>query len=370
MSRQIRVMHVINNLNIGGAEKILVLLLNKLSENPNFKISLVLLEGDGVLLPTLSKKIEVKRFKYKVFHGRLIGKLDPMFRVGLWRYSRKFNPDVIHGHLIKSEDFAKMLGIVLHKPVVVTWHDAMIWPGIKTRLLNRFGVSSAIAVSKTVAKYIEETQLIENKKIQIIPNAIDMKLFRASAKKTDYDKPIFLHIGRLLEIKGVHHSIKALSKLRRFYPNLEFLIYGKETSGEYKDRLQKLLSKEENNFAKLMGPTDDVPGALAGGDIFLLPSKTEGFAISVLEAAASGKPIVATRVGAIPDMVKEGKNGYFVGWGKPDQIFAACKNILDNKLVESMGKESAKIASQSFDIDNVVERHAELYSTLGSDHEI
>jgi glycosyltransferase involved in cell wall biosynthesis len=145
---------------------------------------------------------------------------------------------------------------------------------------------------------------------------------------------------------------------------MKFLVYGKEVHKSYRLHLNSLKKNNKWEFVEFMGRTDNVPVALSAGDVFISPSQTEGFGISVLEAAAASKPIVATKVGAIPEMVIDGVNGYFVDWAKPDQIFNACKKILDNREVEFMGKESARIAKRSFSIDKVVEQHIDLYNSL------
>lgn len=363
MPKKIKIMHIINNLQVGGAEKMLVLLLNNLAKRPDIEIYLVSLEGSGHLANELSNKIHIKEFKYRLFFAPLLNKLDLNFRFGLFNYVLNIKPDIIHGHLFKGEDFAKVLGALTKTPVVTTSHDMLIWPGRKVKFLNKY-LNKAIAVSGIVAKHLKKAYELDDDKIEVIPNAIDVELFKKGRKKFNQDRPVFLYIGRLLKSKGIDNAMKGLARLRDEYPEMEFLVYGKEVFKSYRDYLDKLVAKNNWDFVKFMGKTDDVPAALKAGDIFISPSQSEGFGISVLEAAAASKPIVATRTGAIPEMLVDGKNGYFVDWASPVQIFNACKKILDNRLVDSMGKESVKIASRSFNIDKVIKNHLELYSEL------
>ena len=352
-------MHIINNLEVGGAEKILILLANELSKRKDLEIYIVSLEGHGALKNDLSKKVKLKEFGYKLFKPRL-SRIDPNFRLGLFNYVKKIKPDIIHGHLFKGEDFAKVVGAFTKIPVITTSHDTLVWPGRKNKFFNKY-LNKAVAVSDVVAKHLELAYELDKKIIEIIPNAIDIKLFENSKKKFDIKKPIFLYIGRLLKTKGIDDAIKGLAKLQTYYPEMQFLIYGKEVHREYKKYLDKLVSDNKYDFVKFMGRTDDVPTALKQGDIFILPSQTEGFAISVLEAATASKPIIATRVGAIGDIVKEGKSGLFVDWNKPDQIYKAAKRMLDNDLVKKYGEESQKIAQKSFSIEKVEKMYYELY---------
>lgn len=363
MPNKIKVMHIINNLEVGGAEKMLVLLANELSKRDDIEVFVVSLEGHGPLVKDLSKKVNIKEFKYHLFFGPLLNRLDTHLRFDLIRYAKLIKPDIIHGHLFKGEDFAKILGGITKTPVITTSHDAMTWPGRKALFFNKY-LTKAIAVSAIVAEHLQKAYKLPKNKIEIIPNAIDTNLFSNSKKPFNINKPIFIYIGRLLESKGIEDAILGLAKLRQKYPNLEFLIYGKEVFPSYKKQLDTLIKKNNYDFVKFMGRTDDVPSALKKGDIFILPSQTEGFAISVLEAAAAGKPVIATNTGAIADIVAEGSSGMFVDWNRPEQIYNAGNKMLCDNLVEKYGKKAKECAVGKFNISNVVDEYANLYKSV------
>lgn len=360
MIKKIKIMHIINNLEIGGAEKILVLLLNELSKREDLDIYVVSLEGHGDLINDISDRVHVKEFNFHLFTPRFLGRFNPDFRLKLLRYVLEVKPDIIHGHLVRAEDIAKLLGAITKTPVIITSHDTLIRPGIKTKFLNRY-VTKDVAVSEIVAEHLRSYYGFEDDKIEIIPNAIETKIFEKGKKKFDINRPVFIYIGRLLESKGIEDAIRGLAKLKDEYPKMEFLIYGKEVFESYKKHLDRIVQNNNWDFVKFMGRTNDVPSALQKGDIFILPSQTEGFAISVLEAAAASKPIIATKTGAIDLIVKQNKSGIFVDWNAPDQIYRAAKKILDNDLVELYGKESYKIAKNSFDIREIGQKYYELY---------
>lgn len=363
MSKKIKILHIINNLEIGGAEKILVLLLSELSKRENIEIYLVLLEGHGSLVKNLPAMVHLKKFNYHLFSPRFINRFFPDFRFGLLRYVREIKPDIIHGHLIKGEDFAKVLGALTKTPVVTTLHDTIIKPSYKTRLLNQF-VVKAVGVSNIVADYLKSAYGYEDSKIEVIPNAIETELFEKGKKKFDINKPVFLYIGRLLESKGIEDAIRGLAKLKVDYPTIEFLVFGKAVFGTYQEHLDKIVLENHWDFVKFMGRTDDVPAALGEGDIFVLPSQTEGFAISVLEAAAASKPVIATNTGAINLLVKNGESGIYVEWNRPDHIYQAAKKILDENLVEAYGKRAEEIAKKSYDINKISEMYVKLYQKI------
>jgi len=358
MGKKIKIMYIINNLEVGGAEKMLILLLKELSKRDDIELYLVSLEGHGPLISDVPSNVKIKNFKYNLF-GKL-SRFDSYIRPRLLTYVMSVKPDVIHGHLFKGEDIAKMVGVLTNTPVITTSHDILIYPGMKSRILNRY-TAKAVAVSGIVAEHLKKIYHFQDEKIIIIPNAIDTEKFYCGEKKFDKKNPVFIYIGRILQLKGIDDAIEGISKLRNDYPNIEFLIYGKEVHKNDMTDLKKMVSSRGYDFVKFMGRTDNVPSALSNGDIFILTSKSEGFAIGVLEAAAAKKPVVATRVGAIPEIVSDGVSGILVDQGSPDQIYKACKKILDNNLVEKFGSESQKIAIKNFSKKKVAEAYMDLY---------
>lgn len=360
--KKIKVIHVINNLEIGGAEKVLALLLENLRTHPNVESKVVSLEGHGPLEGDISRLgVEVKNFHFNLFTP-LLRRIDPYFRFSLYFYFVKEKPDIIHGHLIRGEDFAKVLGGLLGIPVITTLHDVMIRPGRKQKFLNRF-LTKAIAVSPVVASHLEQVYQIPKDKVIIIPDAIDTTVFAGSKKVFDSANPVFIYIGRLFKTKGIEFAIEGLAMVQKEIPGLKFLIYGKKVFQDDFDKWQSLIKRNKWDFVEFMGPTNDVPAALGKGDIFVLPSKSEGFSMAVLEAAAASKPIIATRTGSITEMLKEGETGYFVEYGDSEQIYQSAKKII-TKGVEQMGRESRELVKDKFNIEKVAEMYYNLYSSI------
>jgi glycosyltransferase involved in cell wall biosynthesis len=357
--KKIKIMHIINNLGVGGAERVLYLILEELSKRKDVEIILVSLEGCGDLEEDFKKlPIRFKKFKYHLFVPYL-RKFDPYFRFRLFLFTLRERPDIIHGHLIKGEDFAKLLGGFLRKPVITTTHDTMIRPGKKQKWLNRF-LKKTVAVSAVAAEHLREVYGIEAQKIIIIPNGIKFSEFKNSKKKYDPKKPVFLYIGRIYKSKGIEHAIRALARLKTDFPGLVFKIYGKAVHPEDELEIKRMTKRKEYDFVKLMGKTNDVPAALKTGDIFILTSKTEGFAMGVLEAAAAGKPIIATATGAIPDIVKDGENGYLVEYGNETEIINTARKILLGNMA-ALGIASQNIAKEQFSIEKVARMYYNLY---------
>jgi len=353
---KIKVLHIINNLGVGGAERVLLLLLEELSKKKDIEIYLVSLEGHGELEDEFKKlPINFKKFHFHLFNP-FFRRFELYFRLRLFLYAKKVNPNIIHGHLIKGEDFAKVLGGLLNKPVLTTSHDCYIHPGRKQKWLNRY-LTKAIAVSEIVKDHLVKVYGLSGDKIIVIPNGIRSEEYRGSLKEFSEKKPVFMYLGRLIEKKGVQFAIEGLSSLVKEFPGIKFLIFG---DGPYRADLERIVREKSYDFVEFRGLVKDVPGSFREGDVFILPSKSEGFSMGVLEAIASGKPVIATKTGAIPGMVEEGINGYFVEYGKAKDIEISGRKILDRDISE-MQLASLEKAKDQFDIEIISKKYYNLY---------
>ncbi len=356
---KVKVLHIINNLGVGGAERVLLNILTELSHRDDIEIYLISLEGHGELESEFLKlPINYRKFNYHLFR-RFFHRFETYFRFRLWLYVKNLDIDVIHGHLSVGEDFSKVLGGLLGKPVVTTSHDCITFPGRKQKFLNRY-LTKAVAVSKVVAKHLSTYYALPADKIEVIPNAICIESYENASRVFDRKSPVFMYIGRLIDMKGVQYAIEGLSQLVGTYPKMKFNVYGE---GWYRPALEKMVGTKGYNFVDFKGYVKDVPTALSEGDIFVMPSESEGFSMAVLEAIAASKPIIATATGAIPEMVNEGKNGYFVEYGDAEAIAAAGKRIVEGDFA-AFQQSSYNIAKSQFNIEKVADMYYNLYLSV------
>ena len=112
----------------------------------------------------------------------------------------------------------------------------------------------------------------------------------------------------------------------------------------------------------LLGLRADVGSLLAAADVFVLPSRSEGLPLALLEAMFAGRPIVATRVGEVPTVLADGAAGLLVDPGSPDQLAAAIDRLLgDPALAQTLGSRAQERANAEFHVSRMVERYASLY---------
>jgi len=218
-------------------------------------------------------------------------------------------------------------------------------PQISLRLMLKITLKNAAALIALTEDMKKEIQKTYNKKIFVIPNGIDLIKFENISKKNRLpynDKNIILFVGRLHPVKGVKYLIEAMRIIKDKDSYTELIIIG---DGEEKKKLQNVVKKIGlSNTITFMGeiPNRKVSKYMTASDILVLPSLSEGFPNVILEAMASGIPIVATGVGGVPEIMEDGVNGFLVEPGDPTQIAQKVLFLLNNKKTMKMISDNNK----------------------------
>jgi len=244
---------------------------------------------------------------------------------------------------------------------------------------NRFGLIYYIL--KPVIKFIwaKSTAVISNsdglrdlalkakpeQEIGIIYNGVDIVDFRPDLAKKSVDKFIItLGASRVTKRKGIDYLIRSIKLLLPRYPNIILKVLG---DGDEKDSLIALAKELElENQVQFVGriPKEKTLPYYQEANLFVLPSFNEGMSNAMLEALASGLPIVATRTGGTDELVVEGRNGFVVEMGNSADLAEKMEKIISNReLCEKMGAESVSLA-EGMSWQKVAEKYFELYKTI------
>jgi len=264
---------------------------------------------------------------------------------------REENIDIIHAHYIIPPGLIALLGsLITGKPYYVTVHgsDALILssknlikPIIKTILKK---ASKVLVISKKLSEKILELGIPQNK-IMITYNMVNTKIFNPQVKTSfkkeiKTKKPIILFVGNLVPQKGVEYLIKAKKLLKK---DSKLVIVG---GGPLLKKLKKIVKEENIKDVIFTGPRTDINNIMAAADIIVQPSIHEGFSIVLLEAMAMAKPVIATKVGGIPEIVDENV-GILVEPKKPRELANAIEKLLsDEKLRKKLGENGLKKAAK------------------------
>jgi glycosyltransferase involved in cell wall biosynthesis len=287
--------------------------------------------------------------------------------IELVRLLRRERPDIVHASSSKAGVLARLAAGLARVPIrVFTVHG---WAfkahsGLSSRLyrwadrLIKPLTTSTICVSeRELAAGVEARTCDDGQRTVVIPNAVDVSV--APQSQHDRATPLIVSVGRLKAPKDFITLIRALSALPS--RSFEAAIVGEGPDRrELEQEIDRLGLAER---VQLAGERSDVPKLLARADIFVLSSASEGLPVSVLEAMAAGLPVVASRVGGVPEVVLDGRTGVLVRPSDPDVLAAALERlVVQPALRRRLGAAGRSRAEECFDLEPFRRAHVELYS--------
>jgi len=229
---------------------------------------------------------------------------------------------------------------------------------------------SVIAVSGFTAQTVRQLLSVPPEALRIVRNGIDASEFEGGDPELFREKfpslgdKTVLYVGRLERSKGLHYLIPAFARVLARVPDATMAVVGRG-SDEY--------LKELRRSARLAGVSDKViftgrisqgllPHAYAASALVALPSLMEGFGISLLESMAASRPCVATRVGAIPEILKHGETGLLVKPADSKDLGDAMTTLLsDTDLCEAMGRNGMEVVKREFSLERMTADTLDVY---------
>ncbi|MFZ3019987.1 MAG: glycosyltransferase [Minisyncoccia bacterium] len=284
-------------------------------------------------------------------------------------------PDVFHLNSAKMGGAGIFSGRLCRvKNIVFTAHG---WafnesrPAFQKLLIKFFSwltilsAHKTICVSEAIRKDIQNWPLV-SKKMTLIHNGVHDINFETKEQARKHLLPEAPHgvtwigtISELHHIKGLAYAIRAMKSVAQNH-KIIFVIIGE---GEERERLEKLIEEEGlNGIVILKGYVHDAPKYLKAFDIFTLTSLSEAFPLALLEAGLAELPVIASRVGGIPELINSGEVGTLVGPRNIIDIYKSISELIDNKKIrESMAKKLHERVRKEFSLNEVVEKTISLY---------
>jgi len=274
---------------------------------------------------------------------------------------------IIHSNGSRATIFGGIAARLTKTPLI--WHVRIVNSDkLLDRLLARLA-SKIIVISKAVSRRFNWLKNKEDK-IVLVYNGIDLEKFKPNVgirkvrgESLSSKTPMVVTVGRLDWYKGHKYLLEAAEKIVQILPDARFLIVG---DGEYRKRLEnqvKQLNLDENVI--FTGNRKDIPEILAGIDLFVLSSVSEGFGRAVAEAMACAKTVVATKAGGLSEVVEDGITGRLVSPKNSTALAEAIIELLkDKKKAENMGIAGRKRVEKLFSIERNVKSIEELYKKI------
>jgi len=355
---------------VGGAEVQVLSLLKNLDPD-RFSISLCLLNrGDREMETDASKYVD--SIYYLGFRWRYL----PWSFLKLVKYLQDGRFRVIHAHLEYAGLIGRLAGWFAGVPVrMTTEHGKNLWKSqfllAIERMMNRI-TDAKICVSRDIAEIRRKNEGTPDEKLIYIPNAVDAGLFKESSSSKgrimeefgwQSDDPLILSVGRIVEAKNYPLLVDAIVELGKKIPEARCLIAG---DGDQKEEIEKKIgSLGVSERIKMAGTRRDIPELLAAAEIFTLSSVREGLPVSILEAMASGTPVVSTDVGGVGDAVTDGINGLLVPSGDPAAMAKAFERMLsDREFSKNLADNGLRTVEEKFSIKSAASRLGDIYIEL------
>ncbi len=375
-----RVLFLITQSELGGAQRFLYELISRLDPDKYAMSIAAGSDGDKEFLSALAKiNTNCKILKYLKREVNLFNDVRAVFE--LRGYIRKVSPDILFLNSSKA-GFIGSLAAVFPKKIrnlkviyrIGGWTFNDPWPKWKKRLWVILEKISArwkdviIVNNKHDFIQAQELKIIPKEKIKLVHNGIDtykinflpasearLKLFEKIARysgKIFQTKTLVGTVANLYPAKGLDYLLSAASHFKND-DDIAFVVIG---DGPERAKIEKTIT--EKGLSKkvfLVGRLPEASQYLTAFDIFVLPSVKEGFPWSVLEAMAAKVPVIATRVGAVPEIIEDGKNGFLVEPENPQAIAEKIKEIQENDyLKQELGIQGHQTVLFKFGADQMV----------------
>jgi L-malate glycosyltransferase len=234
------------------------------------------------------------------------------------------------------------------------------------RLMSRLP-DAVFAVSDLVRQHCIDVDGIDPSRVLTVYNGLDMAAWSAPSSATkSQDRVVITTAGHIRHVKGHDIFVKAAASVVQEFPQAQFTIAGDVLEPEYFAELQALVAELglSGNF-HFAGSISNLPGYLAAADIFVLPSRSEGFSNAIVEAMAASLPVVATDVGGNAEAVKHGITGFIIPPEDPESLAAAIKRLIaDRATAAEMGIAGRNLTARQFTLDAMMNLTTETYRRL------
>lgn len=325
----------------------------------------------GLPQKTIENNFLIHRLRF--FRSRILKYLGLiLYSIKTLLILRKFEPDIIHGQAVYMGVPAFISKMVIKKPYVLWLQGSDIYlPKLYEGLTFKLVLNQADAIIALTYDMREEVRKLCNREILVIPNGVDLERFRALSKvearrklQLNADSKIIIFVGNLYQIKGVRYLIEEMKVIKQECPEVQLLLVG---DGVDRRVLEQLVDKLNlGQCVTFIGaiPNERVPDYLCASDLFVLPSFSEGFPVTFLEAMACGLPILATRVRGLPEIIRDGENGFLVEPRSGIQLAEKALFILRNDNMRDMMSRNNIGQVCRYSWDSVSSNLEEVYSRI------
>ena len=286
--------------------------------------------------------------------------------IKLSQFVRGNDIEIVHAHVARDYPLAALATGRSKARLVLTRH--VLFPLHRIHKLTLRRTSRVIAVSQAVADSLDSQSIFDRRKIVTIHNGIDFAKFEGNAPSIASKKMRIGTAGHLAPIKGHEDFVRAAALVMQKHPDVEFVIAGEDKSQSRKNRmaLENLLHELRlvERF-RLIGWVDDMPAFLATLGLFVSAARSEPFGLAIVEAMATGVPVVATASEGAREIIDDQRSGRLVPIGDIASLAQTIDELMSDESERLRLAENAKaVARARFSLERMVEKTEEVYETV------
>ena len=356
------ILHVVDSLNVGGMERVVMTLANRLQQR-GWPQTVCCLRQAGTLAQSLSGEVRLVEMGSKGRQWNLVGRLRHL--------ADQCRPDLVHGQNLST--WCDVVRAFADRyPTIQSFHGLLSekLPLPQRMLARRLAgrTQRLLAVSEPLGRDMARHLKVAADRIEVIPNGIDTAYFAPrqrglaahNIRAWAGNRLLCVTVASLTPAKSPQTLLQAA---RRLPEKVAFIWVG---AGPLENELRRQIKEADlQERFQLVGFRSDVRPFLQVADLFVLPSQSEALPLSVLEAQSSGLPVVATRVGSLPDLVPEPQTGLLAEPGNPDALAGGIKIMLDQPAtLRRMGRAARDHVVRRFDIERMIDRYQAVYESL------
>lgn len=364
-----KVLHLISSGGMYGAEAVILNLSRELNDGQENASRLGVFAHHGQPFPALHEAALQRNVESVLLPCK--GQLDLSVLERIRTAVFSGGVDLVHAHGYKADIYAFLALRGKHRPALVstchTWYDndlAVRCYGAADRWVLR-SFDQVVAVSDEVRARLLKAGVAKNR-VHVIRNGIDVGPFSASGvaqarhKRSREQLRVGL-VGRLAPEKGVDLFVRAAARVAGEFPHVCFVVAGEGPDRAVLDQLVDQLHLRGR--VELVGALTDMPAFYASLDVLVSSSRQEGLPMALLEGMASGLPLVATRAGAVPEIVVDGQTGLLVDTGDEVQLADAIVRVLDDaELRTAFGASGRRRVLEEFSARRMAADYSYVYA--------
>lgn len=284
------------------------------------------------------------------------GTLDPAHLSALVRVIRRNRVQLIHSHLFGNDLYGFLASCLTGCQIIHTIHGWDSFRSCRRRVAYRLMAMRAarvVAVSELLEAEFRRRIGIRKDKLLVIHNGIDVEGYKDLGDRQALRRglglppggPLVGMVGNIKPVKGIDVLLESVPAILSRHPSATFLIVGGTYPGyePYRASLDEIIERLGiRGQVVLVGVSEAIPQILATLDVYVVPSRSEGLSLALLEAMASGLPVVATAVGGTPGVVQDGVSGLLVPPESPSDLALAICRVLDQPVLAHQLRQAAR----------------------------